>query len=90
MAILQEFEIEIRPMALVRGQGLAKFIANTGVDQSLVFYAYTNEGIISNIWYHDIVYFLLQGKCPNGMNGFQQRALRTKCTSYMLKDGHLY
>lgn len=56
-------------MTLVRGQGLAKFIPHTVQDQGLVSYAYTNEGIISDVWYHDIVYFLLQDSCPDGMNG---------------------
>ena len=51
MAILQEFYIEIRPMMLIRGYGLAKLIAHTAIDQSLVSYAYTSEGIISNVWY---------------------------------------
>ena len=71
MAILHEFDIKISPMMLVRGQGLAKLISHTGVDQSLVSYAYTREGIIFDIWYQDIVYFLLQDKCSDGMNGSQ-------------------
>ena len=77
-------------MTLVRGQGLAKLIAHTETDQNLISYAYTTEGIISDIWYQDIFYFLLQGKCHIGTNGSQQRALKTKCTSYMIKGGHLY
>ena len=71
MAILQEFDIEIQPMKLVRGQGLAKFISHTKQDQGLVLYAYTNESVISDFQYQDIVYFLLQDRCPNGMNGSQ-------------------
>ena len=49
MEILQEFDIEIQPMTLVRGQGLAKLIAHTRIDQNLVSYAYTSEGIILDV-----------------------------------------
>ena len=59
MAILQEFYVEVQPMKLVRGKGLVKLISHTKQDQELVLHAYTNEGVILNVWYQDIVYFIL-------------------------------
>ena len=39
MAILQEFNLEIQPMKLVRGQGLTKMIADNeiGNDNQIIF-----------------------------------------------------
>ena len=77
-------------MKLVRGQGLAKLIAHTEQERWLISCSYTHEGVISDIWYQDIVYFLLKDSFPNGMNSSQCRTLRKKCASYMLKDENLY
>ena len=68
MAILQEFDLEIQPMKLVRGQGLAKLISHTEQAMRLVSCSYTHEGVIFGIGYQDIVYYLLQDTCLNGMN----------------------
>ena len=55
MAILQEFDLEIQSMKLVRGKGLAKMIGHTEKDQGMVSCSYTHEGVIFDIWYEDIV-----------------------------------
>lgn len=88
MEILQEFDIEIQLMKLVRGQGLTRMMVET--KQGLVCQMYTNEGIVTDIWYQDIVYYLLQNCSPDGLNGSQRRALKNKSISYMLKNGKLY
>ena len=49
-----------------------------------------DKGIIPNVWYQDIVYYLLQNKYPNGMNSSQCRGIKMKCESYMLQDRKLY
>lgn len=51
---------------------------------------YTDKGIVTDIWYQDMVYYLLQNYFPDGLNGSQQRALKNKSISYMLKNGKLY
>lgn len=107
MAILQEFDLEIKLMKLVRGQGLTKMIANNETDndseirfddeintdnQQKVMVSQVNidQGIITDVWYQDIVYYLLQNQCPNWMHSSQCRGLKMKCESYMLQDRKLY
>ena len=86
MAILQEFDLEIHPMRLVRGQGLTKMIVNDEIgnenkcrfddeintqDQQKKIIASQvdiDQGIIIDVWYQDIVYYLLQNQYPNWMN----------------------
>lgn len=58
MVILQEFYLEIQPMKLVRGQGLTKMIVENE-EQIMVSQVYTNENLIKDVWYQDIVFYLL-------------------------------
>ena len=70
MVILQEFGLEIQLMKLVRGQGLTKKIENNEIraynerkidneEQIIVSQVDINERIIANVWYQDIVFYLL-------------------------------
>ena len=106
MAILQEFNLEIQSMRLVRGQGLSKMIVDnqdgnkkefkfddeTNDDQKkmVVSQVDINQGVVTNVWYQDIVYYLLQDQCPSWMNSLQCREIKMKCESYMLQDNKLY
>ena len=53
MTILQEFDFEIQPMKLVRGQGLEKLIYHIEQERGIISCAYTHKGVISNIWYQE-------------------------------------
>jgi hypothetical protein len=88
MAILQEFDLEIHPMKLVRGQGLFKAMAD--VDLSISCQQYTMQSFTRDPWYEDIIYLLLNNRCPDGMKATQRRALRLKSAHYMIKIGALY
>ena len=107
MAILQEFDLEIKPMRLVRGQGLSKMMAdnqvghekkckfNSQIDENnlkkmIVSQVDIDQGVVTDIWYQDIVYYLLQDQLSNWMNSSQCRGLKMKCDSYMLHDRKLY
>ena len=85
MEILQEFDLEIQPMRLVRGQGLSKMIADNQIgdkkkfkfdsemnenDQKkmIVSQVDIDQGVVTDVWYQDIVYYLLQNQCPSWMN----------------------
>ena len=89
-AILHEFNLEIQPMKLAREKGLEKLITHIEKEEGLISCSYTHEGIIFDVWYKDIVYYLLQDRFLYGMSSSKQRELRTKCDSYMLKEGHMY
>lgn len=88
MAILQEYDLRIHPMKLVRGQGLSK--AMVDVDKSITCQQYTVQSFTKDLWYTDLIFFLLNNICPNRMNATQRRALRMKSAHYMLKGGPLY
>ena len=49
-----------------------------------------DQGIIIDVWYQDIVYYILQNQYPNWMNNSQHRGLKMKCESYMLQNRKLY
>ena len=108
MAILQEFDLEIQPMRLVRGQGLSKIIVdNQDGDQKefkfdneidekdqkkkiVISQVDIDQVVVTDVWYQEIVYYLLQDQCPKWMNSSQRRGLKMKCKSYMLHDRKLY
>lgn len=88
VAIIQEFDIEIQPMKLVRGQALAQTLAIDG--RGLVQQIYELEDVTTDEWYKDIVTYLLNHRCPARMTPTQKRALRIKCQHYMLQGSVLY
>ena len=49
-----------------------------------------DQGVVIDVWYQDIVYYLLQNQCPSWMNSSQHRGLEMKFESYMLHDRKLY
>ena len=49
-----------------------------------------DQGIIIDVWYQDIFYYLLQNQYPNGMNSSQHRGLKMKFESYILQDRKIY
>ena len=70
-----------------------KFDDDTSKDEKkrmLVSQVDVNQGVITDVWYQDIVYYLLQNRCPDWMNSSQRRGLKMKCESYQLLDNKLY
>ena len=49
-----------------------------------------DQGVITDVWYQDIVYYLLQNQDPNWMNSSQRRGLKMKNESYILRDNNIY
>lgn len=73
MTALQEFDLEIKPAKIVRGQGLCKLAAESigsPDDDCNIFYAnlYEKELLIipdnPNSWYSDLKFLLLHGHAP--------------------------
>jgi hypothetical protein len=69
---IQEYDMDIRPTKLVKGQGLAKMLVE-GNERALdmsdepnpeMIVAVTNE-LEKHEWYLDIVYYLKNLSCPN-------------------------
>jgi hypothetical protein len=97
---LQEYNLEITPTQIVRGQGLCKLFADSPAGQQ-------EESETSNLgqhdqnaicctqnsvspWYDDIRFCLKHGSAPRQLNPTKRRALRLKSVSFHLVNGILF
>lgn len=85
MSKIQEYDLEIRPTNLVKGQGLAKlFVEGNGK----AFEINVVNGVLDDLekseWYNDIIFYLKHLTCPSHLVNHQRRALRLKDTSYCI------
>jgi hypothetical protein len=101
-----EFDLEIKPTKLVKGQGLVKLLAESnckalGVsfinacseNQQAESSSQSSQGDLSLAecnWYIDILYFLQELKPPVGMGKSKARSLKLKAVRYFLIDHVLY
>jgi hypothetical protein len=101
-----EFDLEIKPTKLIKGQGLSKLLAEANC-QALGI-SFTNEGSgiqqgwLSDMdpqrepplarcpWYKDVIYFLQELRPPDGLQRNKARALKLKVVKYCLIDQILY
>jgi hypothetical protein len=94
---LQEYDLEIKPTKLVKGQGLAQMLTE-GNEQALDIVCQNSQpGLVLSAklqeleqhqWYLDIIFFLLNLTCPNHLIGHKRRALRLKVSKYcIIQDG---
>ena len=85
MEVVQEFDLDIKPARLVKGQGLCK-LAIEAQDQVNEYFRWENEmalwcGKVSYIspgqdsWYKDLTYLQHHGTCPEDLNPRERRAL---------------
>jgi ribonuclease HI len=101
IAKILEFDLEIKPTKLVKGQGLAKLLAESNCKALGI--SFINEQAESSnrnfqdalslaecAWYRDILYFLQELKPPDGMGKSKARALKLKAVRYCLIDQTLY
>ena len=86
MTSLQEYDLEINPAQIVRGQGLCKLVADSVEEQQSQINTSTvnrhNEKHIScaqatpNSWYGDIRFYLMHGFAPHNLDPKNRRSLR--------------
>jgi ribonuclease HI len=101
IAKILEFDLEIKPTKLIKGQGLAKLLAESNCKALGI--NYINEQAESSSkdsqsalslaacpWYKDILYFLQELRPPDGMEKSKARALKLKAVRYCLIDQALY
>lgn len=75
-------------MKIVRGQALAQTIATTG--PGLIQQTYILEEVSLREWYDEVIFYLLNHRCPPQLNPIQKRALQMKSQKYMLQGAVLY
>jgi hypothetical protein len=105
-AKILEFDLEIKPTKLIKGQGLAKLLVEAncqalGVNFINAF-SESQQSELSEIssqadpplegcpWYKDVIYFLQKFQPPDDMGKSRARALKLKAIKYCLVDQVLY
>jgi hypothetical protein len=102
IARILEFDLEIRPTKLIKGQGLSKLLAEANCQALGISFMYECSGIqqdrLSNIdpqrdppltrfpWYKDVIYFLQEMRPPDGLQRKKARDLKLKAVRYCLID----
>jgi hypothetical protein len=106
IAKILEFDLEIKPTKLIKGQGLAKLLVESNYKALGINFINacsenqqaesSNKGSQGDLslaectWYRDILYFLQELKPPDGMGKSKTRALKLKAVRYCLIDRVLY
>ena len=100
-----DYDVDIKPTKLIKGQGLAKILAESNfqvldlhlvVEQSVHDSSteYDEEHIynmyLDSPWYEKIVCFLLHLQCPLNLNKSEYISLKLKALKYVLVDQVLY
>jgi hypothetical protein len=101
-----EFDLEIKPTKLVKGQGLAKLLAESNCEALGVGFLNTRSGtqqaelpnqcsqdglsLADCAWYRDILYFLQELKPSDRMGKSRARALKLKAVRYCLIEQVLH
>jgi hypothetical protein len=83
LAKIQEYDIEIKPLKAVKGQGLCKLIANSDSLDGVISIS-VGEPMEDSEWYRDIVFYLRSGQFPVTMNPKERRTLKMKSSQYVL------
>jgi hypothetical protein len=102
IAKILEFDLEIKPTKLIKGQGLAKmlvesnckalgdkFIDTCSKDQQPELAdkgSQDNPPLEECTWYRDIIYFMQELRPSNGMGKSKVRVLNLKAIRYFLID----
>ena len=106
IAKIMEYDVDIRPTRLVKGQGLAKLLVDSNC-QALGLHLMAErpaqeenqaqlekENIMdfysASTWYADIVYFLLYLQCRDHLDKKAARSLKLKTTKYCLVEQQLF
>jgi hypothetical protein len=98
--VVQEFDLDIKPAKLVKGQRLCKFFIeaqdqvneDSGWENELALWCsesvYVPPGQES--WYGKPIYLLHHWTCSENLNPKERRALRLKSTQYRLINSMLF
>ena len=103
IAVLLEYDLEIKPTKLIKGRGLAKLMAQSNygaldlnqLNFELDICNFSEQPTISSDflaspWYKDIVFVLQNLQAPEGLTKNQARSVKLKSTKYCTINGFLY
>jgi hypothetical protein len=95
IAKIQEYDLEIRPTKLIKGQGLDKMLTESNGRALDLVCQINDEEYPPNLlkleqveWYTNIIFYLKNLTCPSHLVGHKKKALRLKVAKYVLtRDG---
>jgi hypothetical protein len=88
-AKIQEYDIEIKPLKAVKGQGLCKIIENSDSLDGMISIL-VGKPMDESEWYIDIIFYLMFGQFPVTMNPKERRTLKMKSSQYVMIDDILF
>jgi hypothetical protein len=83
LATIHEYDIEIKPLKEIKGQGLCNLIANGDSVDGMISIS-VREPLADSEWYEDIIFYLRSQKFPVTMNFKERRTLKMKVNQYVL------
>ena len=102
MANILEYDLEIKPTKLIKGQGLARlmaesncnaldinFIANID-DQGEMATPQISEAYLDSPWYSDIIFVLTHLQAPPGLTKTKARFIKQKAMKFCILNNALY
>ena len=101
IAVILEYDIEIRPTKLIKGHRLAKMMTYSNCDSlQLIFLSGQLNQLDTEVqvmpdfyispWYADIVYVLQNLQPPTGLSKTRARSMKPKATKFCILNQYLY
>ena len=96
IVVLLEYDLDIKPTKLIKGQGLAKLLTDANYESLKInFMSNVSSGSNSGLqvikyfslspWYSDIVYVLQNLQSPPGLSKNRARAVKLKASKFCLQ-----
>jgi hypothetical protein len=90
---IQEYDLEIKPTKIIKGQGMEKMMTESNQEAIEVGQKEQVNIVVSEIenneWYSDIIYYLKNLTCPDHLVEHKRRSLRLKAMKYCLTEDGL-
>jgi hypothetical protein len=102
IAIILEYDIEIKPTKLIKGQGIAKLMAESNFqaldinfldvadEQGEMETPNIREVFLNSPWYADLIFVLQNLQAPPGLTKTKARFLKLKALKFCILEGNLY
>jgi len=99
IANILEYDIEIKPTKLIKGQGLAKLMTETNFqaldineldNEHEMVTPQINQAFLQSPWYADICFVLLNLHAPPGLSRTKKRFLKMKASKFCVIDNVLF
>jgi hypothetical protein len=102
IAVILQYDIDIKPMKLIKGQGLEKLMAESNFhaldinvlaaanEQGEMVTPSVSEVFLNSPWYRDLIFVLHNLQAPPGLTKTKARFLKLKALKFCILEGNLY